>query len=162
MKLNPLNNHLMKLLLVLSLLALNVSQVSAGTIQITSLSASTLARSGRLRIFGTGFSQALGQQVPASRYRPSTRSMPLDLPKVEYDEREIVRRVPATKAYISFKGRSWIVPRAFCGEPLAIRPLSEAGQFGIYFAAHQITTIDLTKPEGVSHVSEQASTMSPG
>lgn len=106
--------------------------------------------------------QALGHRVPASRYWPSTRSMPLDLPRVEYDEHEIVRRVPTTKAYISFKGRSWIVPRAFCGEPLAVRPLSEDGQFGIFFAAHQIATIDLTKSEGVSHVSEQASTMSPG
>jgi hypothetical protein len=40
---------------VLSLLAMNFSPVSAATLQITSLSATTLARSGRLLIFGTGF-----------------------------------------------------------------------------------------------------------
>ena len=35
--------------------------------------------------------EALGQQVPASRYRPSQRAMPDRLPKVEYDSHEIVR-----------------------------------------------------------------------
>jgi transposase InsO family protein len=106
--------------------------------------------------------QALGQDVPASRYRPSTRAMPSNLPAVEYDEGEVVRCVPASKDYVSFAGRSWNVPRAFRGERVAIRPLSTDGQFGIFFAAHQIATIDLTKPKGVSHVSEQASIMSSG
>ena len=44
-------------------------------------------------------------------------------PPVEYDEHEIVRIVRTTKAYISFKGRLWKVPQAFCGERVAIRPL---------------------------------------
>src|SRR2546430_10777954 len=35
--------------------------------------------------------EALGQQVPASRYRPSLRSMPERLPQPEYDSHEIVR-----------------------------------------------------------------------
>ncbi|MDQ2697044.1 MAG: PQQ-binding-like beta-propeller repeat protein, partial [Pseudomonadota bacterium] len=55
MKASLFINRLMTVVFVLSLLALNVSPVSAATIQITSLSAGTLARSGRLRIFGTGF-----------------------------------------------------------------------------------------------------------
>ncbi|HLA20994.1 MAG TPA: IS481 family transposase, partial [Pseudolabrys sp.] len=36
------------------------------------------------------------------------------------------------------------------------------GQYGIYFGAHQVADIDLTKPKSVSDVSEQVSTMSPG
>jgi hypothetical protein len=32
----------------------------------------------------------------------------------------------------------------------------------VFFAAHQIASIDLTKPKGVGDVSEQASVMSPG
>lgn len=88
--------------------------------------------------------EALGLEVPASRYVPSARSMPTRLPVVEYDEGEIVRRVPATKDYISFKGQLFKVPQAFRGETLAIRPLSIDGRFGIFFAAHQIKTIDLT------------------
>jgi transposase InsO family protein len=106
--------------------------------------------------------QALDQQVPASRYRPSDRAMPDRLPQVEYDEHEIVRRVPATKDYISFKGRHWKVPQAFRGERLAIRHLNTDGRYGVFFAAHLIATIDLTKRECVGDVSEQVSVMSSG
>jgi len=106
--------------------------------------------------------EALGQDVPASRYRPSARSMPSRLPKVEYDQGEIVRSIPATKGYVSFKGRLWRVPEAFCGERVAIRPLSQQGSFGVFFASYQIATIDLTTPKSVGHVSEQVSAMSPG
>ena len=106
--------------------------------------------------------EALGQQVPASRYRPSLRSMPERLPQPEYDSHEIVRRVSATKAYVSFKGRLWKVPAAFCGERLAIRPISSDATYGVFFAAHQVATIDLTSGKSVGHVPEQVSAMSPG
>jgi transposase InsO family protein len=104
--------------------------------------------------------QALDMAVPASRYRPSPRPMPDRLPAVQYDESEIVRSVSSTKAYVSFKGRHWKVPQAFCGERLAIRPLSVDGQFGVFFAAHRVATIDLTGRESVGHVSEHPSAMS--
>ncbi len=106
--------------------------------------------------------EALGQEVPASRYRPSPRVMPNRLPEVEYDDSEIVRTVGVTRDYISFKGRLWNVPRAFRGERLAIRPLVRDGQYGIFFGSHRIATIDLTRSKSVSHVSEQVSAMSPG
>ena len=105
--------------------------------------------------------QALGQELPVSRFRPSSRAMPDRLPELEYDEQEIVRTVPTTKDYISFKGRRWIVPRAFRGERLAIRPLDTDGRYGIFLAAHQVATIDLTRNKTVGHVSEQVSAMSP-
>lgn len=106
--------------------------------------------------------EALGQAVPASRYRPSERAMPARLPKVEYDTGEIVRLVPTTKDYIRFKGRLWKVPQAFRGERVAIRPRGADGHYGVFFASHQIATIDLTADESVSDVSEQVSAMSPG
>ena len=87
--------------------------------------------------------------------------MPDRPPTVEYDEHEIVRTVPLTKDYVSFKGRLWKVPQAFRGERLAVRPLTTDGLYGIFFAAHQIATIDLTRPKSVGHVSEQVSAMSP-
>jgi putative transposase len=105
--------------------------------------------------------EALGQDVPASRYRPSPRPMPDRFPQVEYDVHEIVRTVPLTKDYVSFKGRLWKLPQAFRGERVAIRPLNLDGQWGVFFAAHQIATIDLTTRQCVSDVSEQVSAMSP-
>lgn len=105
--------------------------------------------------------EALDQQVPASRYRPSPRSMPDRLPEVEYEPHEIVRIVGTTKTYVSFKGKLWKVPQAFRGERVAIRPTNTDGQFGIYFGAHQIGNIDLTNKQSVSHVSEHVSAMSP-
>lgn len=87
--------------------------------------------------------QALDFAVPASRYRPSSRSMPDQLPQVEYDSHEIVRSVSTTKAYITFKNQRWKVPQAFCGERLAVRPLDADGQYGIFFGARQIASLDL-------------------
>jgi transposase InsO family protein len=106
--------------------------------------------------------QALAQEVPATRYRPSLRTMPDRPPEVEYDQHEIVRSVSSTKAYVSFKGRLWKVPQAFQGERLAIRPLTVDGKYGVYFGAHQVASIDLTSQQSVGHVSEQVSVMSPG
>ncbi len=74
--------------------------------------------------------------------------------------RAIVRTVPASKDYIRFKGRLWKVPQAFRCERVAIRPLTADGCYGIFFGAHQIASIDLTKPECVGDVSEQVSAMS--
>jgi transposase InsO family protein len=106
--------------------------------------------------------EALGQDVPASRYRPSPRAMPARLPEAEYDAHETVRTVSTTKAYISFKGRPWKVPKPFRGERVAIRALTRDGHYGVFFGAHQIADIDLTDAKSVGHVPEQVSTMSPG
>ena len=88
--------------------------------------------------------------------------MPDRPPDVEYDSAEIVRSVSATKAYVSFKGQLWKVPQAFCGERVAIRPLTEDGQYGVFFGSRQIAKIDLTDGKSVSDVPEQVSAMSPG
>jgi transposase InsO family protein len=106
--------------------------------------------------------QALDQEVPASRYCASTRSMPDRIAQVQYDEHEVVRTVGTTKAYVSFKGRQWKLPQAFCGERVAIRPLTAHGQYGVFFGAHPIANIDLTNPESVGDVPEQVSVMSSG
>ena len=99
--------------------------------------------------------EALDQEVPASRYRASSRPMPTRMPTVEYASTDIVRKVPSTKDYISFKGRFWKVPEAFRGEYVALRPTNTDGHYGIYFGARQIASIDLASvPEGVNYVSE--------
>jgi transposase InsO family protein len=106
--------------------------------------------------------EALRQDVPASRYRPSPRAMPDRMPQIEYDEPDIVRTVGTTKAYISFNGRLWKVPKAFRGERVAIRPRTPDGHYAICFGSCQIASIDLTDQQPVSHVSEHVSVISPG
>lgn len=87
--------------------------------------------------------QALGQEVPASRYRPSFRSMPQKPYDPEYNIGDILRTVGTTKPFVSFKGKLWLVPRAFQGERVALRPLSRDGLYGIFFGARQIASFDL-------------------
>jgi len=91
--------------------------------------------------------EALDLEVPANRYRPSTRAMPDHLPVAEYDEHDIVRTVSTTKSYISFRGRPWNVPQAFRGERVAIRPRGADGCYGIFFGAREIAAIDLRSPD---------------
>ena len=87
--------------------------------------------------------QSLDYDVPANRYRPSSRSLPSKLPEPEYAEGTILRRASQLKANLRFGKRRWRVPEAFRGELLAIRPLATDGKFGIFFGAHQIASIDL-------------------
>lgn len=87
--------------------------------------------------------QSLDMQVPASRYRPSSRPMPSRLPTVEYDSSDIVRKVPTDLGAISFRNRQWRVPKAFRGEHVALRPTG-TNTYDICFGAKRIATIDLT------------------
>lgn len=87
--------------------------------------------------------EALDMDVPVNHYQPSPRPFPQILPQVEYDTGEILRRVGTSKAYISFKNRSWKVPKAFRGETLAIRPRAAQGRYAICFGATKIAAIDL-------------------
>ncbi|MBG0512151.1 IS481 family transposase [Agrobacterium sp. MOPV5] len=87
--------------------------------------------------------EAIDMAVPASRYRPSSRTFPRQLPNPVYDRSEIVRSVSSTKGYVSFKGKTWRIPNAFRSERLAIRPLNSSGLFGVFFGATQIAKINL-------------------
>jgi len=90
--------------------------------------------------------EALSFDTPSSRYVPSSRSFPERLPEPLYGDGEVLRKVPTTKQYIRFKGRWWIVPRAFAGETVAIRPRLSDGLFSVCFGAVEIATIDLKRP----------------
>ena len=81
--------------------------------------------------------------MPASRYRPSPRSLPNKLCEPEYEEGAILRRAGSVKANIRFGKRRWHMPDAFCGALLAIRPLDTDGKFGVFFAANQIACINM-------------------
>jgi transposase InsO family protein len=85
--------------------------------------------------------EALGMQVPASRYRVSVFGFPVSQGPVEYLQGDAVRRVgPA--GYISWKSRRYHVGRAFTGQPVALRPTRTEGTWQVYFCHQRVATID--------------------
>jgi len=89
--------------------------------------------------------QALALEPPASRYRPSPRTFPEQLPPLEYASDLKVSKVQAD-AEIRFAGRQFKVGKAFIGLPVAIRPTLTDGVFHLLFAHSVIRTIDLRSP----------------
>lgn len=86
--------------------------------------------------------QALGMEVPASRYRVSMRRFPEQLPSIEYDVSDIVRKVQA-KGHFQYRGKCYSVSKAFRGYPVALRATAEDGIFNVFFCHQKIAQIDL-------------------
>ena len=90
--------------------------------------------------------EALDQEVPASRYRPSARSMPDRLPTVEYDEHEIVRAVSTTQVLCQILRDGHGSCRApFAASALRFWPRGADGRYGIFFGSREIARIDLSE-----------------
>src|SRR5262249_49992899 len=58
--------------------------------------------------------EALGMKVPATRYQPSLRPYPEQLPTIEYGPTDLVRKVRG-QGHIKYKGREIHIGRAFAG-----------------------------------------------
>lgn len=109
--------------------------------------------------------EALGDEVPGSRYEPSPRRYPEVLPELAYRPGDLVRRVQA-EGLTHFLGRIVSLPKAFRGHPVAFRPTARDGRFTIHFATVQFAEVDLTDASrdhvvGVRYVPEHPSDMSP-
>ena len=90
--------------------------------------------------------ESLAMAVPASRYQPSQRSFPEQLPSLEYGATDQVRKVQ-TDGKISFRNREFRIGKAFRGYHVALRPTTEDGVYQVYFASHRISQIDLHESE---------------
>jgi transposase InsO family protein len=90
--------------------------------------------------------EALDMAVPASRYQPSARPYPASLPTIEYAAGDRVRKVQHA-GRVDFMGRTWRLPRAFRGYPVAFRPTAQDGLWKVFFMTHEITQIDLRRTE---------------
>lgn len=86
--------------------------------------------------------EALGLEVPASRWTPSRRAYPERLEPIEYRPGDCVRRV-GMHGRLHYRGVIWRAPRAFEGEPVAIRPGREDGIMEVYYCDELIATLDL-------------------
>lgn len=85
---------------------------------------------------------SLDLAVPASRYQPSVRSFPEQLPAIEYPNCLWVRKVQA-KGDFYFRGQTFQTSRAFRGYPVGIRPTIIDGVFDVLFCHEIISQIDL-------------------
>ena len=85
--------------------------------------------------------QAIGDVPPLERYQPSPRRFPDRLPEVEYDATDIVRRVQL-KGLITFRGRDYLVSRAFIGEPVALRASAD-GVWDVYYCHQRVRSLVL-------------------
>jgi transposase InsO family protein len=86
--------------------------------------------------------EALGLATPATRYRPSSRSMPRHIATPEYEPQAHVRKV-RDNGSIAFKGRDITASKAFAGKYVALRATNTDGLFDLCYRSHRLAQIDL-------------------
>jgi len=86
--------------------------------------------------------EALGLATPIARYRPSQRSFPERLTPFDYGTGAVLRRVSDT-GWLSFRGLSLKLGRAFADRQAALRPAAEDGCFDAFFCGHKVASFDL-------------------
>lgn len=84
--------------------------------------------------------QSLGEHPPASRYQPSRREFPEELPDVRYDQSDELRKV-SEDGSIGYQGTTYRVGQAFGGHRVAIRGQANRPGKMIYFCQHPIKEI---------------------
>ena len=106
--------------------------------------------------------EAIGLEVPASCYCPSSRDMPSVIKPPEYDPQDLVRIV-RDGGCISFRSRRFWVSKALAGRPVALRATSTDGLLDLYYRRQLLTQVDLRQElaRGVHHVPEQVTTLYP-
>jgi hypothetical protein len=87
--------------------------------------------------------EGIDDAVPISRYEPSPRTLPKELPEIVYRPDDQIRQVRSQGA-IGFRNRSWFVSRGLIGLPVAVRPTTTDGVFQVVYCQREVVTIDLT------------------
>jgi transposase InsO family protein len=86
--------------------------------------------------------EALDLHVPNDRYVPSWRGYPEQLPEIEFSPNEVVRRVQQGGS-LSFRGQTWQVSKAFCGERVGLRPTMRDGVWEVWFSSACLGELNL-------------------
>lgn len=90
--------------------------------------------------------EALGQQTPATLYRPSARPYPRGLPEVTYPA-HFVTRVAYPNGVISFGATQWYVSDCLAGERVGLEE-GENDCWRVYFSTMPIGVLDLARGLG--------------
>jgi transposase InsO family protein len=85
--------------------------------------------------------EALGMQVPASRYRPSARRRPKQVPAVEYPL-GVTLRAAQKDGFVSWKGWRIEVGTGLCGERVEIRETGNG--IDVYYGPYRLLGATLT------------------
>jgi transposase InsO family protein len=94
--------------------------------------------------------EALGMAVPASRYRPSGRPFPEQLPELEYDTQDVVRKV-GKRGQVKYGNRKFFLGHAFRGQNVALRPQEqEDGMWDVYYGRQKVATLNFNKVSTIS------------
>lgn len=88
--------------------------------------------------------EALEMKTPVTRYQPSQRCYPENLPTIEYGPDDQIRKVQA-KGEIFFKGKVFRVAKALRGYHVALRPTKTDGTFSVYFCRQKLKDISLNE-----------------
>jgi len=86
--------------------------------------------------------EALGLQTPATRYAPSARAYPEQLPALEYGTDDQVRKVQQGGEF-SFRGHEFKLGKAFVGASIGVRRTVHEETKEVYFGIHHVATIEL-------------------
>lgn len=86
--------------------------------------------------------EAIGLITPIDRYEVSPRPYRPLVEPFAYGPDDQLRRVPNHDGRISFKGRTWRIPKAFRGKIVAVRPTHIDGVHDVVFRTAKIATID--------------------
>lgn len=87
---------------------------------------------------------SVDENPPATRYRPSVRPLPAQLPPLEYAADTEVR-VVRDKGVITFRNQTWSIGKAFASLPIGLRPSPQAdGQWEAFFGFFKLGVLDFT------------------
>lgn len=86
--------------------------------------------------------EALQLLTPATHYQPSPRPFPATLPSITYQPDDLIRKVDLD-GQIQFRGHTIRISKAFCHQPVALRPTEQDGVFDVFFCKQKVDQIDL-------------------
>ena len=86
--------------------------------------------------------EALGMNVPASRYQPSVRQYQVTPATPRYDDQMLVRKVDSSAA-LYVKGVKLRAGKAFIGEYVGLKQTAQDGCYEVWWYSTQVGLIDL-------------------
>lgn len=88
--------------------------------------------------------EALDMEVPATRYEPSSRPFPTQLPPIEYGPEDHTRKVRSDGS-VSYQGRRLEAGQGLKGRDVAVRHTGREDHVEVYFCSHKLGSFNLAE-----------------